>query len=62
MVRRKTLRRLCVDHNAKTGKVRALLCAQCNLGIGNSQEHPEWFEAAASYLRFWNTEEPPEGG
>lgn len=62
MVRGKTLRRLCVDHNSTTGRVRALLCAQCNLAVGNFRENPEWFEKAAEYVRFWNQEEPPEGG
>lgn len=40
-----------VDHDHKTGKVRALLCAPCNLGIGNLREDPSLMEAAAAYIR-----------
>ena len=43
--------RLAVDHNHKTGKVRELLCGNCNKGIGCLQENPEILEAAIAYLR-----------
>lgn len=52
------VRLLCVDHNATTGRVRALLCAQCNLAVGNFRENPMWFEKAAEYVRRWNVEGP----
>jgi hypothetical protein len=42
---------LSVDHNHVTNKVRALLCDDCNVGIGTLGENPERLEAAAAYLR-----------
>lgn len=44
-------RSLHVDHDHLTGKVRGLLCNQCNHAIGLLQDSPERFERAASYLR-----------
>ena len=43
--------RLAVDHDHDTGKVRALLCVQCNAGIGSLQDSPEVLDKAAAYLR-----------
>ena len=43
--------RLCVDHaHDETGRVRALLCHRCNLGIGNLMDDPALLRAAANYL------------
>lgn len=39
-----------VDHNHKTGKVRALVCVRCNVLLGMAQEQPERFHAALRYL------------
>jgi hypothetical protein len=44
-------RRLDVDHCHKTGHVRALLCNDCNPGIGRLKDDPDRCEAAARYLR-----------
>lgn len=44
------MRRLSVDHNHKTGEVRALLCHQCNLMIGHAHENPTVLKEAAEYL------------
>ncbi len=45
---------LCVDHNAKTAQVRALLCAACNLALGCLREDPDLFAAASAYIQKWN--------
>lgn len=43
-------RRLAVDHHHDSGKVRKLLCARCNQGIGNLKEDPEILRKALEYL------------
>jgi hypothetical protein len=40
-----------VDHDHKTGKIRGILCPQCNMGIGNLKDSPEVLDKAAAYLR-----------
>jgi hypothetical protein len=44
-------RRLAVDHDRVTGKIRGLLCTNCNLGIGFFRDSPILLESAAKYLR-----------
>lgn len=44
-------KKLCVDHNHKTGKVRGLLCALCNQSIGMLQEDVNVLQKAIEYLR-----------
>jgi hypothetical protein len=41
-------RRLVVDHNHTTGKVRALLCSTCNLG--NRPDDIGWLKLRIAYL------------
>jgi hypothetical protein len=41
----------CIDHNHTTGKVRGLLCHNCNVSVGLMKESPELFNKAATYLR-----------
>jgi hypothetical protein len=41
---------LAVDHNHETGKVRGLLCDNCNKAIGLLKDEPLLLEAAAKYL------------
>lgn len=42
--------RLCVDHRHDTGKVRGLLCRQCNRSIGQLGDTPEGLLRAYKYL------------
>ncbi|WP_407653709.1 endonuclease VII domain-containing protein [Actinoplanes oblitus] len=41
--------KLVVDHCHKSSRVRGLLCAQCNLGIGSMADNPTYLRAAADY-------------
>lgn len=42
---------LCVDHDHKTGKVRGLLCNQCNIGLGNLKDDTQILQSAIEYLK-----------
>jgi hypothetical protein len=44
-------RSLSVDHDHNTGKVRGLLCSNCNPGIGKFKEKIELLEKAVEYLK-----------
>jgi hypothetical protein len=44
-------RKFSVDHDHKTGKIRGLLCNNCNTGIGNLRDSIELLEQAIRYLR-----------
>jgi hypothetical protein len=39
-----------VDHCHKTGKVRGILCTNCNTGLGMFKDNPELLTLAISYL------------
>lgn len=43
-------KRLCVDHNHKTGEIRGLLCDRCNRELIGRISDPELFYKAADYL------------
>jgi len=44
-------KRLCVDHNHKTGKVRGLLCASCNYVLGHSKDSVRILKTMIKYLK-----------
>lgn len=44
-------RRLAVDHDHHTGKIRGILCSRCNSGIANFKDAPELLAKAIQYLQ-----------
>lgn len=42
---------LAVDHNHGTGKIRGLLCQNCNMGLGKFQDSVEFLSEAIKYLK-----------
>ncbi|HEC62410.1 MAG TPA: hypothetical protein ENI27_09215 [bacterium] len=45
------IKRLGVDHDHKSGKIRGLLCHKCNRALGLFQDNPELMKKAAAYVR-----------
>jgi hypothetical protein len=43
-------RRMSVDHCHKTGKIRGILCAHCNHGLGKFNDDPDLMTVAITYL------------
>jgi hypothetical protein len=43
-------KRLHIDHDHVTGRNRALLCHDCNLGLGKFKDDPALLRAAADYI------------
>lgn len=39
-----------IDHDHSTGKIRGLLCNDCNLGLGSFQDNKESLKKAIQYL------------
>jgi len=46
----KSERQLLVDHDHKTGKIRGLLCRDCNVGLGYFRDSKESLKKAIKYL------------
>lgn len=49
--RRNEIKPLCIDHCHETGKIRGLLCARCNSGLGQFQDSIEVMESGIKYLK-----------
>ena len=47
---------LAVDHNHTTGKIRGLLCHDCNVGIGFLKEDISILQKSIEYLKYWSVE------
>lgn len=43
-------KRLAVDHDHETGKIRGLLCSGCNLALGSVKDNTETLERMLRYL------------
>lgn len=39
-----------IDHDHQTGKIRGLLCATCNVGLGSFKDDKELLHKAITYL------------
>jgi hypothetical protein len=48
---KKIPKRLCADHNHKTGKYRGALCQFCNLMIGRFDQYPKLWKRIKQYLK-----------
>lgn len=50
----KQARKLCVDHDHKSGRIRGLLCDPCNITLGKMEDDASRLEKAACYIREHN--------
>lgn len=50
MIHNGKIKRLSVDHDHKTGKVRGILCQRCNTTLGRYEDNPELMRNLISYL------------
>jgi len=53
-------RRLAVDHNHQTGKIRGLLCHRCNTALGNLRENIDIMNKMIGYINKFNYDGNPD--
>ena len=53
-------RKLNVDHDHVTGKVRGLLCTRCNITLGKMRDKPPIGSALAKYIFHANSAKTPK--
>ena len=46
-------RAFAIDHDHGTERLRGILCARCNGGLGMFRDNPTMLRRAADYLEFW---------
>lgn len=56
-----TVEKANIDHNHATGAIRAILCTNCNTGIGSFKDNPELLRRAATYLEQHSTKNAAYG-
>jgi hypothetical protein len=49
--------RLSIDHNHQTGKIRGLLCRNCNAALGAFKDNPLYLQIAIDYLNYHDSRE-----
>jgi hypothetical protein len=54
-------RPLTVDHDHETGRVRMLLCRDCNGALGMMRENPEWIQNMVAYAKMCQAGKHPPG-
>lgn len=48
--RRGNIKKLAVDHDHVSGRLRGLLCSNCNIGLGKFKDSKEYLNSAIRYL------------
>lgn len=50
----KSMQKACIDHDHDTGKVRDVICGQCNIAAGNVLDSAERARWLYEYLKKWD--------